>query len=94
MRDESSTVSRANRLPRRSTIAAIAPTRGFWLPNFCTTRQPQSLPAHQITQSNLSIPGTAAAITRASPSLLPTAEKEPAARMDVLLPDSMSSSSG
>jgi hypothetical protein len=57
-------------------------------------RLPQSLPAHQIAQSNLSIPGSAPAMTTVSASLLSTAQKEPAATTAELLPDSISSSSG
>jgi hypothetical protein len=57
-------------------------------------RCPQSLPAHQNTQSNRMIPGSAAITTRASCSWAFTSEKAPAAMIDEVEPVSSSSSTG
>lgn len=51
-------------------------------------------PAHQYTQSNRIIPGSAAATTTASWSLLPTPENAPAATIEEFDPVSSSSSTG
>jgi hypothetical protein len=91
---DKSTASLASRTPRPCTFAVIAAVRGLWLASLSTTRGPHSLPAHQVTQFDLSIPGSGAAIAPAKPSLLPAAQNAPAATIEVLLPDSNSSSSG
>ncbi len=57
-------------------------------------RCPHSLPAHQNTQSNRMIPGSAATITRASCSLLSTSEYAPADMIDDVDPVSSSRSTG
>ena len=54
----------------------------------------QSRPAHQYTQSNRIIPGSAAATTTVSWSLLSTLENAPAATIEEFDPVSSSSSTG
>src|SRR5260370_15507969 len=86
-RADSSTADLMNRGPRRSAAAAIAAARGLCRPSFSTTRWPQSLPAHQIAQLNLSMAGSAATITTANPGLTRTAQEGPPARVAQLLPE-------
>ena len=57
-------------------------------------RWPQSLPAHQNTQSNRMIPGSAATMTKVSCSLLSTSANAPADMIEDVDPVSSSRSTG
>src|SRR5215471_6736818 len=84
----------AQRRPRASAMPASRAIRGLLWPSRSTIRCPQSLPAHQNTQSNRMIPGSAATTTRASCSLLSTSASAPADMIDEVEPVSSSSSTG